>query len=147
MKNYEQHLKHTSLPVKAAKIDLTKEKYNNNTFNIKNKNVNSYGNLSYDRSIPNKNIYSNNTYQRKNNNKDSQSNYNISVKSENYNKDSSSLYSRSRKESNMTYDPTLKEKNLKAGITTVIEHFGGQRRKVDNYKNKSNDISKNKNRK
>ena len=54
-----------------------------------------------------------------------------------------SLLSHSRNESNLTYGPALMKKNLKEGITTVIQHFSGQRRKVDNYNNNLFETKKN----
>ena len=142
-KKYQRYNEHTSLPVKTVKIDLTKGKYNNNTFNRPNRDDNSYNNLSSDRNIRNKNIYNNNTYERKNNKNSNNSFYKYSVNSENYNNDTSSMLSHSRNESNLTYGPALMKKNLKEGITTVIQHFSGQRRKVDNYNNNILETKKN----
>ena len=142
-KKYQRYNEHTSLPVKTVKIDLTKGKYNNNTFNRPNRDDDLYNNLSSDRNIRNKNIYNNNTYERKNNKSSNNSFYKYSVNSENYNNDSSSMLSHSRKESNLTYGPALMKKNLKEGITTVIQHFSGQRRKVDNYNNNIFETKKN----
>ena len=62
----------------------------------------------------------------------------------NNNNDSSSLYSRSRKSSNITSGINSFRKNSKGGITTVIQHYSGQRRKYDNYDNNTYDVNKNK---
>ena len=113
-KKYQRNNPHPTLPVRTMKVDLTKGKYNNNTYERKKINQN-----------------------------DSNSYYKYSVNSENYNNDSMSLLSHSRNESNLTYGPALMKKNLKEGITTVIQHFSGQRRKVDNYNNNLFETKKN----
>ena len=143
-KKYQRNNPHPTLPVRTVKVDLTQGKYNNNTFNRTNRSDKSYDNLSFNRNIRNQNLYNNNTYERKNiNQNDSNSYYKYSVNSENYNNDSISVLSHSRNESNLTYGPALMKKNLKEGITTVIQHFSGQRRKVDNYNNNLFETKKN----
>ena len=118
-KKYEKYNQHTSLPVKKVEID-------------RNKPQNIY-------------IYNNNSYQRRNNaNNDNKSLYNYSVKTENYNNDSSSIYTRSRKDSNFSYVPNQMRNSSKGGITTVIQHYSGQRRKYDNYDNNNLEANKNK---
>ncbi len=51
----------------------------------------------------------------------------------NYKTETSSAYSRSRKGSNLTYAPSTNKASLKAGLTTVIQHYRGQRKQYDNY--------------
>ena len=146
-RKYEGNEQYNSKPVNNIKIDLTKDSHSRQTFN-KHINNKSYGNLSYDiNNIQNTNIYNNNTYQGKNNNKNNNGNITnnkYSVKTDIYNNnDSSSLHSRSRKDSNAP--GTIKIKKIsKGGITTVIQHYSGQRRKYDNYDNNTHDINKNK---
>ena len=146
-RKYEGNEQYNSKPVNNIKIDLTKDSHSRQTFN-KHINNKSYGNLSYDiNKIQNTNIYNNNTYQGKNNNKNNNGNITnnkYSVKTDIYNNnDSSSLHSRSRKDSNAP--GTIKIKKIsKGGITTVIQHYSGQRRKYDNYDNNTHDINKNK---
>jgi len=145
-KKYEKYNQHTSLPVKKVEIDLTDGKYKRKTFNRENKDNNLKNNLSHDRNKPqNIYIYNNNSYQRRNNtNNDNKSLYNYSVKTENYNNDSSSIYTRSRKDSNFSYVPNQMRNSSKGGITTVIQHYSGQRRKYDNYDNNNLEANKNK---
>ena len=146
-RKYEGNEQYNSKPVNNIKIDLTKDSHSRQTFK-KHINNKSYGNLSYDiNKIQNTNIYNNNTYQGKNNNKNNNGNIannKYSVKTDIYNNnDSSSLHSRSRKNSNAP--GTIKIKKIsKGGITTVIQHYSGQRRKYDNYDNNTHDINKNK---
>ena len=144
-KKYEKYNQHTSLPVKKVEIDLTDGKYKRKTFNRENKDNNLKNNLSHDRNKPqNIYIYNNNSYQRRNNaNNDNKSLYNYSVKTENYNNDSSSIYTRSRKDSNFSYVPNQMRNSSKGGITTVIQHYSGQRRKYDNYDNNNLEANKN----
>ena len=147
-RKYEGNDQNNSRPVNNIKIDLTKGNHSRQTFN-KHISNNSYGNLSYEiNQNQNKNLYNNNTYQGKNNNKNNNgniSNNKYSVKTDIYNNnnDSSSLYSRSRKDSNKPGTINIK-KISKGGITTVIQHYSGQRRKYDNYDNNTHDINKNK---
>ena len=145
-KKYEKYNQHTSLPVKRIEIDLTDGKYKRKTFNRENKDNNLKNNLSHDRNkLQNKNIYNTNSYQRRNNNNnDNKSLYSYGVKTENNNDSSSSVYTRSRKESNFSYAPTQIRNNSKGGITTVIQHYSGQRRKLDNYDNNTLEANKNK---
>ena len=145
-KKYEKYNQHTTLPVKKVEIDLTDGKYKRKTFNRENKDNNLKNNLSHDRNKPqNIYIYNNNSYQRRNNaNNDNKSLYNYSVKTENYNNDSSSIYTRSRKDSNFSYVPNQMRNSSKGGITTVIQHYSGQRRKYDNYDNNNLEANKNK---
>jgi hypothetical protein len=146
-RKYEGNEQYNSKPVNNIKIDLTKDSHSRQTFN-KHINNKSYGDLSYDiNKIQNTNIYNNNTYQGKNNNKNNNGNITnnkYSVKTDIYNNnDSSSLHSRSRKDSNAPGNIKIK-KISKGGITTVIQHYSGQRRKYDNYDNNTHDINKNK---
>ena len=145
-KKYEKYNQHTSLPVKKVEIDLTEGKYKRKTFNRDNKDNNLKNNLNHDRNkLQNNNIYNTNSYQRWNNaNNDNKSLYNYSVKTENYNNDSSSIYTRSRKDSNFSYVPNQMRNSSKGGITTVIQHYSGQRRKYDNYDNNNLEANKNK---
>ena len=143
----EGNEQYNSKPVNNIKIDLTKDSHSRQTFN-KHINNKSYGDLSYDiNNIQNTNIYNNNTYQGKNNNKNNNGNIannKYSVKTDIYNNnDSSSLHSRSRKNSNAPGNIKIK-KISKGGITTVIQHYSGQRRKYDNYDNNTHDINKKK---
>ena len=119
---------------KIVKIDLNNERPSRRTFNGHNNDY-LYENLSYKKDIPqNKIIYNNNTYKRyNNNNNDNRSIYNYSVKTENYNNEPYSSYSYSRKQSELTYGPINGKRDLKDGITTVIQHYSGRRRKVENY--------------
>ena len=149
-RKYEVNNNYNSKPVNNIKIDLTKGNYTRQTFNKHNKD-NSYSNLSYDiNKLQNLNLYNNNTYQGKNNNKNNKDNnsnynYNYNIKTDiTNNYDSSSLYSRSRKSSNITSGINSFRKNSKGGITTVIQHYSGQRRKYDNYDNNTYDVNKNK---
>ena len=105
-----------------------------------------YENLTYKKDIPqNKIIYNNNTYKRyNNNNNDNRSIYNYSVKTENYNNEPYSSYSYSRKQSELTYGPINGKRDLKDGITTVIQHYSGRRRKVENYDKTFNETYKKK---
>ena len=134
-KKYEGH--NTTLPLKTVKIDLTKDKYNNSSFNNNRKNTNEhvYTNLTNDKNkIQNNNIYNNNTYQRKTNNPENKSLYNYIIKTENYNTDTPATYTRLRKENNMAQGPNSNRKNSKGGgITTVIQCFSGQSRRIENY--------------
>ena len=119
---------------KIVKIDLNNERPSRRTFNGHNNDY-LYENLTYKKDIPqNKIIYNNNTYKRyNNNNNDNRSIYNYSVKTENYNNEPYSSYSYSRKQSELTYGPINGKRDLKDGITTVIQHYSGRRRKVENY--------------
>ena len=146
-RKYEVDNQNNSKPVNNIKIDLTKGNYTRQTFN-KHIKDNSYSNLSHDiNKLQNLNLYNNNTYQRKNNNKnnnDNNSNYNYSIKTDiNNNYDSSSINSRSRKDS-ITSGTVSFRKNSKGGVTTVIQHYSGQKRKYDNYDNNTYDVNKNK---
>jgi len=147
-RKYEGNDQNNSRPVNNIKIDLTKDNHSRQTFN-RHINNNSYGNLSYEiNQIQNKNLYNNNTYQGKNNNKNNNGNipnnkYSVKTDIYNNNNDSSSLHSRSRKDSNKPGTINIK-KISKGGITTVIQHYSGQRRKYDNYDNNTHDINKNK---
>ena len=146
-KKYEPHQNYTSLPAKTVKVDLTKEKYNNNTVNRKNRNDNLSGNRSYDRTIPNKNIYNNNTYQKKkieNNNNDNKLNTNYRIKPDSYNNDSSSLYSNPKIKSDAKGEPIYDEEKIKAGVTTVIQHYSGRRNRYLDYSLNTSDINQNK---
>ena len=149
-RKYEVNNHYNSKQVNNIKMDLTKGNYTRQTFNKHNKD-NSYSNLSYDiNKLQNLNLYNNNTYQGKNNNKNNKDNnsnynYNYNIKTDiTNNYDSSSLYSRSRKSSNITSGINSFRKNSKGGITTVIQHYSGQRRKYDNYDNNTYDVNKNK---
>ena len=154
-KKYEVHNTHnTTLPLKDVKVDLTKDKYYNNTFNNrKNKDEHTYTNLGYDKNKllnNNNNIYNNNTYQRKTNNAENKSLYNYIVKKENNNNNimnnnnyNSLSYTRPKKEGNKTPGPLSIRKNSKGGVTTVIQHYSGQRREFENY-DMNNDENNNK---
>jgi len=134
-KKYEGH--NTTLPLKTVKIDLTKDKYNNSSFNNNRKKTDQhvYTNLTNDKNkIQNNNIYNNNTYQRKTNNPENKSLYNYIIKTENYNTDTPATYTRLRKENNIAQGPNSNRKNSKGGgITTVIQCFSGQSRRIENY--------------
>lgn len=137
---------YTSMPVKTVKIDLTEDNknknYNNVTYNprtFKRQNRNDYNNLAYNKTNNlNNKLLNTNTYHRKDNtNNDNKSVSNYSVKSANYNNETFSPYSRSRKDSNVTSGPTVRRPSLKEGLTTVIQHYSGQRRKYENYNTNS----------
>lgn len=133
-KKYQGYSEHTSLPVKIVKIDLTEGNKNNNiSYNprtFKRQNNNEYENHRYN----NKKIYNNDiSHRRDNSNSDNNSVISYNVKSVNYKTETSSAYSRSRKGSNLTYAPSTKKASLKAGLTTVIQHYRGQRKQYDNY--------------
>ena len=142
-KNYGGKPAYTPLAVKTVKIDLTENKYNNRTFNRRyNNKPNSYENLSFDKNLQqNKLLYNHNNYQTRNNNNDNKSTNTFSIKSGDYNKELSQ-YSGSRKESTHTYGPTSLRNNLKGGITTVIQHYRGEKRRFDNYDNNTYDANK-----
>lgn len=145
-KKYEKYNQHTSLPVKKVEIDLTDGKYKRKTFNRENKDIILKNNLSLDKNrLQNKNIYNTNSYQRRNNNNnDNKSSYSYGFKTENYNDSSSSINTLSRKESNFSYVTTPMRNSTKGGITTVIQHYSGQRRELDNYDNNTLEANKNK---
>ena len=145
-KKFEGYNEYTSLPVKIVNIDLTEGNYKRNTFNREKKGENITNNLTHGGNKPQKqNIYNNNTYQRGNNiNYDNKPFHNYRIKTENNNNDSSSIYTQSRKESNFSNAPNTMRNKSKGGITTVIQHYSGQRRKYENYDNNNHETNKNK---
>lgn len=154
-KKYERNNQNNPRIVNNIKIDLTKGNYTRQTFNNRHvKDNNSFTNLyqNYNK-LQNINLYNNNTYQRRNNdNNDNRSISNYSIKTDinirnyyNNNEDSLSIYStRERREGNIPNGVISLRKNTKGGRTTVIQHYLGQRRKYENYDNKSYDANKNK---
>ena len=148
-KKYEGFYEYT-FPVKTVKIDLTRDNKNNsnisyNSRTSKRQNRNEDDKLAYNKdNLLDKKLFNNNAYRRRDNNNETKSLSNYSVKSNN---DNLSSYSRSRKNSSYTHGPTGFRPSLKAGITTVVQHYSGQRKQLDNYDTNSykNENRKNKN--
>ena len=142
-KKYEGKHAYTPLTIQNVKIGLIDDKYSNRTFNRRNEPQRSSGNLKYNtNNHQNTYLYNNYTNPRRNNNINNRQANNYRIKPENMTNDSSSIYSKSRKDSHHTYDPSSFKNKLKGGITTVIQHYRGQRRRYENYDNITFDANK-----
>ena len=145
-KNERRHI-FLSIPINKGNIGLTDRRNYRNEYNVNNKmninrdNKHTHSNLSFglNNSQQDKKLYNNYTYQTRkiniNNNYNNKSTYNNNIKERN----SSSIYDRPRRNSNLSNVPINYKPSLKAGISTVIQHYSGQRKTYLNYDNNTYD--------
>ena len=123
----------SSIPIPVKTINLNEKEYN--PYRNNNNKISSIKNIPDSKNRSDINLYSRRTHQINNhkNNNNITSNNNISS-IEKYN----NYTSRTRNNSSIRQSlNTPENSNLRGGITTVIQHYGGRRKQYENYDKKS----------
>jgi hypothetical protein len=127
---------YSSIPIPVKTVNLNEKEYNPYRNNNYNK-ISSIRNAPDNKNKSDINLYSRRTYQL-NNNKNINNNNISSISNisniEKYNNYTSrpGNYSSIRQKLN-----TIENTNLRGGVTTVIQHYGGRRKQYENYNQKS----------
>ena len=124
---------YSSIPIPVKTINLNEKEYN--PYRNNNNKISSIKNIPDSKNRSDINLYSRRTHQLNNhkNNNNITSNNNISS-IEKYN----NYTSRTRNNSSIRQSlNTPENSNLRGGITTVIQHYGGRRKQYENYDKKS----------